>query len=224
LKKKLNPRVQRLKAILQDAFPVVFPKDQTKIRPLAMTIDEQLFAWAAQQEGIEKKDITRTLQHYCARITYKRKLVTGTVRIHLSGEDAEPVTAEAEKLAAEQIAQAITDRRAKATLKKQQHQTQKKLAEQQQKAVPSIDTHNHAKKTTPTTSQKSSPQHTQTLEPTPKHARSPIRQAKQPDPIPIKPVTAPSQKAPVTATVIVKKRRRVASVHSQLPQPEGRSL
>lgn len=105
---KRRPKSRSLRAArvrLYELFPLAFPLDDAAVQPLAMTIRDDLAAWAAGQELDERaaRSLSRALQQHCCRRTYQATVVAGAMRINLQGEPGEPVTPEGQAHAQQRI-------------------------------------------------------------------------------------------------------------------------
>ena len=100
---------------LQATFPRVFPQDDAELRPLALSIRDEVAAWIHRQ-GLEERAaraVLSALQHHCSRRTYQQGVAAGGMRINLQGEPIEPVTPEGQAHAHQRIAQILASREAR---------------------------------------------------------------------------------------------------------------
>lgn len=110
-KQRINRR-QAAYRQLNAAFPLAFPLEDAEIRPLALSIRDELAAWAAGQ-GLDERaalQLSRALQQHCCRRTYQQVVANGGMRINLQGE---PVTPEGEAHAQERMARILAARAAR---------------------------------------------------------------------------------------------------------------
>ena len=115
---KRKTRLNRRQAAYQQLhamFPLAFPLDDAAIQPLAVTIRDELAAWAAGQHLDERaaRQLSRALQQHGCRRTYQATVVAGAMRINLQGEPVEPVTPEGQAHAQQKIAQILAARAAR---------------------------------------------------------------------------------------------------------------
>ncbi len=90
---------------LNAAFPLAFPLNDAEIRPLAVTIRDDLTGWiASQPDSGAVRQLLGAMQRHCSRETYQRTVIAGALRINLAGEPVEPVTAEGQAHAEGRIA------------------------------------------------------------------------------------------------------------------------
>lgn len=178
-----NPTPELL--ALRDAFPLAFPAEHAAVRPLAIGIREAIMAWADTRPDLDRKQVAEALRHHCARVTYRRTVVAGAMRIDLQGQPVAPVTEEAAALAAEGIerdrviaAQAAINREARRT-----------AALEKQARIQAAAEARRAKKA----------------------AKPPKPDAKKkPQPVAVAPAPKPAATSkPATAVVVVKKRRGI---------------
>lgn len=149
-KSKSSPKelaLLRVRERLELEFPVAFPSDRSLIQPLAIKTRDALLEWA-EQNDVNTKHLIDVLRAHCHRPCYRKKIVTGVMRIDIHGNPTEPVTAEAEAFAKEQLAIAEANAKLKADkllrhqeaeLKKKQKAELKKAAEKAAKAKPIAD-------------------------------------------------------------------------------------
>ncbi|WP_295452705.1 ProQ/FinO family protein [uncultured Thiodictyon sp.] len=181
-----NPTPELL--ALRDAFPLAFPAENAAVRPLAIGIRDVILAWADTRPDLDPKQVAEALRHHCARVTYRRTVVAGAMRIDLQGQPVAPVTQEAAALAAEGIerdrvmaAQAVINREMRRT-----------AALEQQAKIQAAAEARRAKQAAKAPKQKA------------KKTPQPAAEAPAPKPAP-KP--APTSKS--AAAVVVKKRRAI---------------
>ena len=101
---------------LQATFPRVFPQDDAELRPLALSIRDEVSAWIHRQ-GLDERTaraVLSALQHHCSRRTYQQAVAAGGIRINLQGEPVEVVTPEGQAHAHQRIAQILAGREARA--------------------------------------------------------------------------------------------------------------
>lgn len=101
---------------LHAAFPAAFPLEDAAIPPLAMSIRDDLLAWAAAQ-GLDERTAHRlnwALQRHCCRRTYQQVVANGGMRVNLQGEPVEPVTPDGQAHARGRIERILAQRAAKA--------------------------------------------------------------------------------------------------------------
>ncbi len=90
---------------LNAAFPLAFPLNDAEIRPLAVTIRDDLTGWiASQPDSGAVRQLLGAMQRHCSRETYQRTVIAGAMRINLAGEPVKPVTAEGQAHAEGRIA------------------------------------------------------------------------------------------------------------------------
>ena len=109
---KAKPRrVSAAYAQLNAAFPLAFPLNDAEIRPLAVTVRDDLTRWIATQPdcGFARK-LLGAMQRHCSRETYQRTVIAGAMRINLAGEPVEPVTASGQAHAESRIAAILAAR------------------------------------------------------------------------------------------------------------------
>jgi sRNA-binding protein len=110
-----SPRISVAYAQLNAAFPLAFPLNDAEIRPLTVTIRDDLSGWiAAQPDSGAVRHLLGAMQRYCSRETYQRMVIAGTLRINLAGEPIEPVTLAGQAHAESRIAAMLAARAAKA--------------------------------------------------------------------------------------------------------------
>ena len=112
---KRRPKSRALRAArarLYELFPLAFPLDDAAIQPLAVTIRDELAAWAAGQHLDERtaRRLSRALQQHGCRRTYQATVVAGAMRINLQGEPVEPVTPEGQAHAQQRIEDILAHR------------------------------------------------------------------------------------------------------------------
>ncbi len=91
---KAKPRrISAAYAQLNAAFPLAFPRNDADIRPLTVTLRDDLSAWMVAQpdSGLARK-LLGAMQRHCSRETYQHTVITGAMRINLAGEPVEAVT------------------------------------------------------------------------------------------------------------------------------------
>lgn len=101
---------------LQATFPRVFPQDDAELRPLALSIRDEVSAWIHRQ-GLDERAaraVLSALQQHCSRRTYQQVVAAGGMRINLQGEPVEAVTPEGQAHAHQRIAQILASREARA--------------------------------------------------------------------------------------------------------------
>ena len=101
---------------LQATFPRIFPQDDAAIRPLALSIRDEVSAWIHGQ-GLEERTaraVLNALQQHCSRRTYQQAVAAGGMRINLQGDPVEAVTPEGQAHARQRIAQILASREARA--------------------------------------------------------------------------------------------------------------
>ena len=102
-------------AQLNAAFPLAFPLNDADIRPLTVTIRDDLTAWiAAQPDSGLARQLLGAMQRHCSRETYQRTVIAGTLRINLAGEPVEAVTPAGQAHAESRIAAMLAARAEKA--------------------------------------------------------------------------------------------------------------
>ena len=98
-------------AQLNAAFPLAFPLNDADIRPLTVTIRDDLTAWiAAQPDSGLARQLLGAMQRHCSRETYQRTVIAGTLRINLAGEPVEAVTPAGQAHAESRIAAMLAAR------------------------------------------------------------------------------------------------------------------
>ena len=120
---KARPRrISAAYAQLNAAFPLAFPLNDAEIRPLAVTIRDDLTGWIATQPGCgPARKLLGAMQRHCSRETYRRTVIAGAMRINLAGEPVEAVTPAGQAHAESRIA-AILAARAETVSPKPQSQ------------------------------------------------------------------------------------------------------
>ena len=116
---KAKPRrISAAYARLNAAFPLAFPLNDAEIRPLTVTLRDDLTGWIATQPdcGFARK-LLGAMQRHCSRETYQRTVIAGAMRINLAGEPVEPVTASGQAHAESRIAAILAARGDPAPLK-----------------------------------------------------------------------------------------------------------
>ena len=101
---------------LQATFPRVFPQDDAGIRPLALSIRDEVSAWTHRQ-GLDERAaraVLSALQHHCSRRTYQQGVAAGGMRINLQGEPVARVTPEGQAHAQQKVAHILACREARA--------------------------------------------------------------------------------------------------------------
>ena len=94
---KRHPKANRRQAAYQQlhtAFPLVFPLNDADLRPLALSVRDEVAAWATGQgmDAPTARQLIGALQHHCSRRTYQQVVAAGGMRINVQGEPVEPVT------------------------------------------------------------------------------------------------------------------------------------
>jgi len=104
-------RISAAYAQLNAAFPLAFPLNDAEIRPLTVTIRDDLTAWMATQPdcGLARK-LLGAMQRHCSRETYQHTVITGAMRINLAGEPVEAVTPAGQAHAESRIAAILAAR------------------------------------------------------------------------------------------------------------------
>lgn len=174
----------RVVELLQTTFPQTFFADPADIRPLAIGIRDELFAWSETQPELPRKRIHHALHRYCGSSAYKNALKAGVMRVNLKGELIEPVTAEAEALAQAYLAD-LKQRRIEAAQRKAEEQAQREAEQAKLKAEA------EARKAAKAAKQQAK------------------AKAKKPAPAP-KPVAVAVAPKPAPAVIVKKKRRVIA--------------
>jgi sRNA-binding protein len=96
---------------LNAAFPLAFPLNDAEIRPLTVTIRDDLSAWmAAQPDSGAFRHLLGAMQRHCSRETYQHTVITGAMRINLAGEPVEAVTPAGQAHAESRIAAILAAR------------------------------------------------------------------------------------------------------------------
>ena len=109
---KAKPRrISAAYARLNAAFPLAFPLNDAEIRPLTVTLRDDLTGWmSAQPDCSLARQLLGAMQRHCSRATYQRTVIAGAMRINLAGEPVEPVTASGQAHAESRIAAILAAR------------------------------------------------------------------------------------------------------------------
>lgn len=109
---KTRPRrISAAYARLNAAFPLAFPLNDAEIRPLTVTLRDDLTGWIATQPDCgPARKLLGAMQRHCSRATYQRTVIAGAMRINLAGESVEPVTAVGQAHAESRIAAILAAR------------------------------------------------------------------------------------------------------------------
>lgn len=111
---KLKPKIRRARsayAQLNTLFPRAFPLDDAEIRPLALSIRDELRAGLTTSfDSGAVSSLLGAMQRHCSRETYQRTVIAGVMRVDLQGQPVEPVTPEGQVHAERRIAAILAAR------------------------------------------------------------------------------------------------------------------